>query len=81
MKLTDVSEVHTASIIIALTMEAVRTSVTSVNYNVTTRRYIPENSKLHTRRHENLKSSKSRATILIEVSRGFSLSIQSEIGP
>jgi hypothetical protein len=37
-------------------MEAVRTSETSVNFNVTTRRYIPEDSKLHTRRLENLKS-------------------------
>jgi len=61
--LTDVSEVRTASIIramiiIALMMEAVRTSETSVNFNVTTRRYIPEDSKLHTRRRENLKSHK-----------------------
>jgi hypothetical protein len=28
-------------------MEAVRTSETSVNFNVTTRHYIPEDSKLH----------------------------------
>jgi hypothetical protein len=28
-------------------MEAVRTSETSVNFNVTTRRYIPEDSILH----------------------------------
>jgi hypothetical protein len=28
-------------------LEAVRTSETSVNFNVTTRRYIPEDSKLH----------------------------------
>jgi hypothetical protein len=41
---------------IALVMEAVRISETSVNFNVTTRRYIPEDSKLHTRRRENLKS-------------------------
>jgi hypothetical protein len=40
----------------ALMMEAVRTSETSVNFNVTTRRYIPEDSKPHTRRRENLKS-------------------------
>jgi hypothetical protein len=33
--------------IIALMMEAVRTSETSVNFNVTTRRYIAEDSKLH----------------------------------
>jgi hypothetical protein len=37
-------------------MEAVSTSETSVYFNVTTRRYIPEESKLHTRRRENLKS-------------------------
>jgi hypothetical protein len=37
-------------------MEAVRTSETSVHFNVTTRRYIPEDSKLLTRRRENLKS-------------------------
>jgi hypothetical protein len=37
-------------------MEAVRTSETSVNFNVTTRRYIPGDSELHIRRRENLKS-------------------------
>jgi hypothetical protein len=37
-------------------METVRTSETSVNSNETTRRYIPEDSKLHTRRRGNLKS-------------------------
>jgi len=40
----------------ALMMEAVRVSETSVNFNVTTQRYIPEDSKLHTRRRENLRS-------------------------
>jgi hypothetical protein len=35
-------------------MEAVRTSETSINFNVTTRRYIPEDSKLYTHRRENL---------------------------
>jgi hypothetical protein len=43
--LTDVSEVCTTSII-ALVMEAVRTSETSVNIYLTTRQYIPEDSKL-----------------------------------
>jgi hypothetical protein len=47
----------TASIIKAM-MEAERTSETSVNFNLTTRRYIPEYSKLYTRRRENLKSQK-----------------------
>jgi hypothetical protein len=55
LKFTDVSQVHTASVF-ALMMEAVRTSETSVNFNMTTRRFIPEDSKLHTRRRENLKS-------------------------
>jgi hypothetical protein len=44
------------SIIIALMMEAVRTSQTSVNIYLTTRQYIPEDSELHTRRREDLKS-------------------------
>jgi hypothetical protein len=39
-------------------MEAVRTSETSLSFNVNTRRYIPEDSKLHTRIRENLKSHK-----------------------
>jgi hypothetical protein len=55
--LTDVSAVRTASIIRALMMEAVRTSETSVNIYLTTQQYIPEDSKLHTRRRENLKSN------------------------
>jgi hypothetical protein len=37
--------VRTASIITA--MKAIRTSETSVNFNVTTLRYKPEDSKLH----------------------------------
>jgi hypothetical protein len=58
--MTDVSDVRTASIIIiiiiiiTLMMGAVRTSETSINFNVPTRRY----SKLHSRRRENLKSQK-----------------------
>jgi hypothetical protein len=52
---TDVSEVRAASII-ALMIEATRTSETSVDIYLTTRRYIPEdNSEHHTRRRENLK--------------------------
>jgi hypothetical protein len=41
--------------IIALKMEAARTSETSVVIQLT-RQYIPEDSELHTRRRENLKS-------------------------
>jgi hypothetical protein len=37
-------------------MEAVLASETSVNFNVTIQRYTPEDSKLHSRRRENLKS-------------------------
>jgi hypothetical protein len=37
-------------------MEAARTSETLVNFYQTTRRYNPEDSNLHTRRRENLKS-------------------------
>jgi hypothetical protein len=54
--LTDVPEVLTTSIVIALMMEAVSTSKTSVNFYETTWRKMPEESHLHTRRRENLKS-------------------------
>jgi hypothetical protein len=53
--LTDVSEVRAASII-TLMMEAACTSETSVNIQLRTWQYIPEDSELHTHRHENLKS-------------------------
>jgi hypothetical protein len=47
LQLTDVSsEVHTASIIIALMMVAVYTSETPVIFNLTIWCYIPEDSKL-----------------------------------
>jgi hypothetical protein len=52
LKLTDISEVHNASIIrviiiiITLMMEAVCTLETSINLNVITWHYIPEDSKL-----------------------------------
>jgi hypothetical protein len=42
-------------------LEVVRTSETSVNFNVTTRGYIKENSKLYTRSCEKLKSYKFTA--------------------
>jgi hypothetical protein len=45
-----------ASIIIALLMEAARTSETLVNFYQTTRRNNPEDSHFHTCCHENLKS-------------------------
>jgi hypothetical protein len=37
-------------------MEAARTSETSVDIQLRTRQYIPEDSELHTRHRENLKS-------------------------
>jgi hypothetical protein len=57
-KFSEVSDVLPASTIrvIALMMEAVSTSITSVNFYETVRRNIPEDSHLHTRRRENLKS-------------------------
>jgi hypothetical protein len=55
---TDVSEVRAASIFmaIALMMEAARTCETSVDIQLRTRQYIPEDSELHTRRREKIKS-------------------------
>jgi hypothetical protein len=41
---------------IALMMDAESTSGTSLNFYQTTRRYNPEDSHLHTRRRENLRS-------------------------
>jgi hypothetical protein len=43
-------------LVFALMMEAANTSETSVNFYQTTGRNIPEDSHLHTRRRENLKS-------------------------
>jgi hypothetical protein len=48
----------------ALIIEAVRTSETSVCFNKTTLRYIPEGCRLHTRRRENLKSQSLYAVCL-----------------
>jgi hypothetical protein len=47
--------VRDASIIRAM-IEAARTCETSVDIQLRTRQYIPEDSELHTRRRENLKS-------------------------
>jgi hypothetical protein len=55
---TDVSEMRAAFIIramIALMMEAAITSETSVEIQLRTRQYNPEDSELHTRCRENLK--------------------------
>jgi hypothetical protein len=50
LKFTDVSGVRPDN-------GAIRTSETSVNFDVTTRRYIPEYSKFHILSRENLKSN------------------------
>jgi hypothetical protein len=52
---TDVSEVRAASNV-ALMTEAALPSETSVDIQLKTRQYIPEDSELHTRHRENLKS-------------------------
>jgi hypothetical protein len=44
-------------------MEAARTSETSVDIQLRTRQYIPEDSGLHTRRRENLKSHKLKTSM------------------
>jgi hypothetical protein len=48
-------------------MEAVCTSETLVNLNLTTRRNIPEDSKLHTRCHDNLKSRISSHDVMGQI--------------
>jgi hypothetical protein len=48
-----------------LMMEAARTTETSVDIQLRTWHYIPEDSELHTRRRENLKSHKPRHVLLI----------------
>jgi hypothetical protein len=45
-------------------MEAARTSETSVDIQLRTRQYIPEDSELHTRRCEKFKISKCPSTFL-----------------
>jgi hypothetical protein len=52
---TDVSEVRDASIIRVMMQEA-RNSETSVDIQLRTWQYIPDDSEVHTRRHESLKS-------------------------
>jgi hypothetical protein len=56
---SDVSELRTASIIMAM-MEAVCTSETSVHSNETIRRHIPKESQLHTRHRENVESQNKK---------------------
>jgi hypothetical protein len=54
--LAGVSEALAASVIRAMMMEAAHTSETSVDIQLRTEQYIPEDSELHIRCRENLKS-------------------------
>jgi hypothetical protein len=58
LELTEVSGVRTASIVIALMIQVVRTFEASANFNVTARRYKTEESKFHICRCEDPKSHK-----------------------
>jgi hypothetical protein len=51
--------------LIALMMEAARTSETSVNIQLRTWQYIPKDSELHTRCRENLKSHRKRLVLYV----------------
>jgi hypothetical protein len=55
--------------LIALMMEAARTSEASVDIQLRTRQYIPEDSELHARRRENLKSHNVRKVVRLVISR------------
>jgi hypothetical protein len=56
---------------IALMMVSVSTSDTSVNFYKTTRRNNPEDSHLHTRRRENLKSHITACLLIQSLSLGY----------
>jgi len=54
-------------------MEIGRFSETSVDIYLTTRQYIPEDSELHTRRRDNLKSHKKNIMLRAKVQSGSSV--------
>jgi hypothetical protein len=58
--------------VIALMMEAARTSEKLVNFYQTTRRYTPEDSHLHTRRRENLKSYNGQIVAMSRLAVNYS---------
>jgi hypothetical protein len=62
-------------------MEAVRTSEKFVNLNLTTRQYIPEDSKLYTRLRENLKSHKLQMLHRIILSQVNTMAINFSVFP
>jgi hypothetical protein len=57
--ITETITFDTTASITVLMMEAASTSETLLNFYQTTRHNIPEDSHLHTRRRENLKSTNS----------------------
>jgi hypothetical protein len=62
---------------IALMMKAPRTSQTSVNFYQTTRRHNPEDSHLHTRRRESLKSYNAYEFTINSLTNEFNQSMSS----
>jgi hypothetical protein len=67
-----VSEMRAASI--ALMMESARTSETSVDIDLITRLYNSEDSELHTRRRENLKSHIGHHSLCTSIQCGLAAS-------
>jgi hypothetical protein len=65
--------------LIALMMEALSTSETSV-YSESTRRHIPESCNLHTCRRENLPSHTEYIASDIKLTSGFSLELRDYTG-
>jgi hypothetical protein len=66
------------SLLIALMMEAARTSETLVNFYQTTQRYNPKDSHLRTHRRENLKSYVKRKLISNYFPTGTMIGLQEE---
>jgi hypothetical protein len=60
-------------------MEAARTYETSVDIQLKTRQYIPEDSEIHTRRRENLKSHIHNPSMLFAVDKNLYNSVSSVI--
>jgi hypothetical protein len=69
-----------ASIIRAIMMAVASTSETSVNFYQTSRRNIPEDSHLHTRCRENLKSHDGGG-VRITISSALLQTVSKKVGP
>jgi hypothetical protein len=81
---TDVSAVRAATTI-ALMVAAARTSEPSVDIQLRRRQYIPEDSELHTRRRENLKSHRPlltyRTRSYADLSVGVDVQVKKSLDP